>query len=111
MLDLPEIIRSLSDPLTPARLAELEALLPELEAQLQTSRQRIHQVMQQPGTRRKRVRGDQRIETQREALREIQAYITTLELTIAHVQRTVSMYRRVLESHRFASDLTIRGDR
>ncbi len=111
MLDLPAIVRSLNQPLTPERLADLADLLPDLEGQLQRSRERVRQVVQQPGARRKQARGDERSETQREAVQEIQAYITTLELTIARVQRTIINYRRMQESRRFASDFPQRGGR
>ncbi len=108
-MDLKEVLRSLNDPMTPARLEKLQELLPQLQVQMATTRRRLQQVIEHPRTRRKSSRNHARVETQREAVQEIQAYLTTLEITISRVQRAIVTYQRLMESQRFSQNLDIDG--
>ena len=108
-MDLKEVLRSLNDPMTPARIESLQTLLPEMQAQVQISQNRLQQVVNQPRTRRKSSRQNVHVETQREAVQEIQAYLTTLEITITRVQRALAQHQRLQESRRFSQNIDLDG--
>jgi division protein CdvB (Snf7/Vps24/ESCRT-III family) len=104
-MDLHEIVRSLNKPLTTRHIEELEALLPELQTQRDITQRRLSQVQQRPSTRRGHSRANDRFETQREAMQEISAYLATLDLTIARIQRVVQCARQEAISQQFTQDL------
>ena len=105
MIKLDEVLRSLSEPLSAARLEALRELLPQLEAQLEISQARLQHVAQSPSTRRQSSRRQDRLETQREALQEIQSYLTTLDLTIARVRNQIALGIKLQQSQQFTENI------
>jgi hypothetical protein len=104
-VDLHEIVRSLNTPLTPTHIAELEAVLPALQAQRAITQERLSQVQQRPSTRRGHSRANDRFETQREAMQEISAYLATLEMTIARIQHVVQRAQQEAISQQFTHNV------
>jgi hypothetical protein len=90
MLKLDEILRSLNEPLTPARIDQLRDLLPLLEEQRTISQTRLDLVRQTPSARRITSRHSDRPESQRNAVQEISAYLTSVELTIVRVRNLIA---------------------
>jgi flagellar biosynthesis chaperone FliJ len=105
MIHLEEILRTLNEPLTLPRLEALRALLPQLEEQLDISQERLQLVSRTPEIRRKASRRPGHQESQREALQEIQSYLTTLELTITRVRNQINLGNKLQESRQFAEHI------
>ncbi|MBA3826255.1 MAG: hypothetical protein H0X24_20440 [Ktedonobacterales bacterium] len=105
MLKLDEILRSLSEPLSPERLVQLRDLLPRLEEQRRISQERLDRVTQVPSARRKTSRYVERPESQRDAVREIGAYLMSVELTISRVRDLISLGAKLHESRTFTAHI------
>ncbi len=105
MIKLDEILRSLNEPLTPARLEALRDLLPQLEEQRSISQARLERVRQAPSTRRTSSRHQDRPESQRDALQEISSYLMSVELTIARVRNLIDLGTKLQESRQFAEHI------
>jgi hypothetical protein len=105
MIKLDEILRSLNEPLTPARLDQLRDLLPQLEEQQQISLARLETVRQTPAARRHVARQGARAESQRDALQEINSYLMSLELTISRVRNLITLGTKLQESRQFTQHI------
>ena len=105
MIKLDEILRSLNEPLTPARIDELRDLLPQLEEQQRISQERLERVRLMPGARRKSSRHLDRPESQREAMQEVSSYLTSVELTITRVRNQIAQGMKLRESRQFADHI------
>jgi len=102
MIKLDEILRSLNEPLSLARMEQLRELLPRLEEQQRISQERLRLVSQSPNERRKASRHNERTESQRDAVQEIGAYLMSVELTISRVRNLIALGMKLQESRNFA---------
>jgi|GEM_PF-5908198 len=85
--DLKRILLILGEPLTTYTRASLNNALPELYQALKNAQARLQTVKLQPATIRKTSRLSTKTEFKREAIGEIEGYITCLEITIERIKR------------------------